>query len=440
MDAHGTGAQALLTANGQVNLTATTVTLTAAGEIVIEGGDEAANGATVKADESTSAKLISDGSVNIKGGTVSLTATTGNLDISGGYGGGSHTHIQASSGGLASISAKTGVNITATTFTAATKGNTLELRGAGGSGGDDTSLYANGSGAQALLTVNGQVNVTATTVTLTRCERDRDRRQWRRRRPDATVKAAGAGASAKLVGDASVNIKGGTVSLTATAGNLDNSAGYGGGSGALVKASYGGLASISAKAGERIIATTAFTAAAGSSLRITAADEAGRDASLNAHASDAQALMNVDHRITLSAPTVSLNGGTSIFIGGGGEDGSGASVKAGAGGSAALTTNASVNITAATAFTAALTGATAHGDIELHGGSRGGRGASIGASGSGAKATLSGNDDVNITATGGTITLQTGKHVGASLEISAGSETAENMSATATCREPPQRP
>ena len=62
-------------------------------------------------------KVSGDGSVTIKTGVLSVTG--GNfVNISAGYGGGSHDLQKASYGGLTSVSAKTGVNITATAFTA----------------------------------------------------------------------------------------------------------------------------------------------------------------------------------------------------------------------------------------------------------------------------------------------------------------------------------
>lgn len=134
--------------------------------------------------------------------------------------------------------------------------------------------------------------------------------------------------------------------------------------------------------------------------------------------------------MTINANTVSLAAGSEAGIGAGEGVGAFAFVSAKNGGAANLIANRDLDITAKTAFSMTLTGSASRGSLEIFAGEDIGYGGYALVGNGGGKATKTISDDVNLNVTGatGTITLNTGKHKDAGVDIYTGSQIGDGAS------------
>jgi filamentous hemagglutinin family protein len=453
-DDHGIAA---LTGSGDVNVTATaagagitvrTGKVTNA-TVFLQQGSNQGIGASVAAYGGSAAELVS-ANVNLTApGTVSVTATKGNVQIAG-----SNFHYPSESnfsigghdgqnvlvnapGGVGTFTANDNVNIAATTITV--KAGAF-LDGTTSTGGDitvQTAPSGNAEGANATagshgsatLSVNDQVNFKATgKLTFTAagsldigraCCSDHIA-------AGARAQASGSGAKATLNLNESTLLQG-NAAVTLTAGDDISISTVSGPSGASAAAGAAagakGTATYSETGQMNIVTSGAFSAKAGDDVEFFAGDGA-RFGYASASGAGAKATHTEDASFNLTASTVTIAAGSSIDVSGGDGVAWDARAAASRGGVATLTDNRTMNITAKSAISMSLTGSDSEGEINVGTDSSAavGRGAGAFVPSHGGKATISanGSTNLNVTGAGGTITLDAGKHTGAAINVRSG--------------------
>ncbi|HEY1774508.1 MAG TPA: hypothetical protein VGH91_15095 [Gammaproteobacteria bacterium] len=560
--ASGEGGVAQINANGQVNITAPTVSLTAGHQIFLYGGNREGSYASVTAQSSGAASVKAQEAITIAGAhgvtaALSGSGSGGVIALFAGSGGGADAFVETTDHGKATLTGSGDVNVTAlgsgagiSMLTGKHVGATIYLNPGSDQGGE-ASITA--YGGTATETLSGNVNVTAAgTVTITASKGNvgiggsqysvgsgnfgiggNNGRSASVNAPGGTatslindnvnvtaaaiaVKAGsftvGTGTSARatdgnitvhtgLAGDAShaeahagshgsasftvndqVALKA-TGKLTLTAGssvdvghnsNLPHNIGaaaQAGAEGSGAKASLNlnnsmllqGTAAVSITAGDDITLTTvsgeafsfspavftsagaiaggrgtaaynvqdqfnivtngAFSMKAGDEAGLFAGDGANRGYA-NAIGGGATATNTSDGSFNVTAGSVVISAGSDAWVGGGSSVAAAANVTVQRGGVATLTTNRSMNVTAKTAISVSLTGSGSRGYVFV-GNSESdavGLGAEALASSHGGKAKISANASTNLTVTGagGTITLSAGTHKEADILVRTG--------------------
>ncbi len=391
---------------GNVSLSALgTVTLAAGkgnhsyagGDLTIEGASESlASAARAHASNGGKATFAAAGNTTISGGNVSLAGLT--IEIrGGGSGNGNDVHVTASGGGFASVAATALTTIKATGTLTATAVDDMSILGVFGNNGRDVSVSAAGGKA------------TATYIL------------------DESTKLSAAGGISLKAGS-SIDIAG------------QDSSAEGSGSGGKIKAEAQGKATYDQAASVTITTGGTFTAVAAHALSMQGARSMGGFGnSVSAYGGGATAAYVADGTLKLSAKTIklsassmSLHGGLDAARGSSGV-GMGGHAHAKLGGSAALSVDQSLDLTAITAFSAKLTGAGSQNRLQIYGGGKAGVDASASASGALSKATLTTTATANVlvTGAGGTITLSTGKTTDALVYVGGSSNTGSAMHAKA---------
>ena len=405
-----TGATATLTADNGVSITAGgAVTLAARDSVKIEASDSAANQAQVHASSGGIAKLTAKSAVSITaGGAFTATAVTGSITISAGERGGVSASVTAGSG-TATLTADDGVHITAKGAMTLKAGDGVFISGSD-EPGSQANVHATAKGtatetalSNVTITAGGAFTATAGSGSLYILGSD-DAGE------SASVTAKGSHANASLTADSGVHlIAGGSVTLKAF-DELHILGGDAAGYSATVSASNGGVAAEIAKGSVTITTGGNFTASAGhSSLEIYGGSEAGESATVKAKGTGVTATLTADSGVHITAPgNISLTaGGSNLSVEGEDDAGYSASVTANSGGVATETAFGNVTLAAGGSLKA-----TAHSTVFMSASSKAGYNASVTATGTGAKASLTADTGVTVTAVGN-ITLK--GHFGVSL-------------------------
>ena len=434
LSANGASAAALVNANNSVNISALSVTLAAngsggtSGGMFIYGGSRAAYSASLTAKNHGVATEIMNAAVNItavKSITAQLTggSSSQSLQIHGGNSGAKSAGVTASSAGRATLSDNNGVNLKVTGL-----GGAITLQ-TGPEVNASLSIYAGNYNAKsasvdahvggvATLTANDGVNLTAPgTITVAANHGELSiYGGFAGVGQNAVTVAGGAGAAATINDTATVNIKGATVNLAAS-GSLDI---YGGwesaGRHASVNGDSGGVAKTTIDTTANITAAGNINVTAGGSMYVFGGyRNDGRSANVQANAATAS-LTITDGSKLAAGGNITLTGARSVYVygaSGGGLAGA-ALVSGSAAGKASLTVTGNVSIAAGRAFTAK-----ANDDLYVYGGSYVARyelfgassslliGARALANGANASAKFTAQANVSITA-GGPVTLAAG--------------------------------
>lgn len=359
-----------------------------------------------------------------KGGlTLTQTTTTGSsrISIGGGSSAGAVAHLEATGGATATLTGNEGVAMKAANI--AITGHNVHIFGARhGARGASTGYGSNfvRHHHNATSSHGSTSSHTSTSFTSTQPQVNH---------------AGGANSKLTLNADTSMSLQAGTISLTANDGNLGLFAGSYGGTHVRMTASNSGSAMVTDNTSLTIKANTAFTATAKGAngvLQIAAANAAGFGAHVGASGEGGVAKFTVDGQVNITAPTVSLTAGHQVLLFGGNREGSEARVTAGSSASALLTTETALNVAGAKGVTIGLSGSGNGGIVALWAGSGGGKDAFVETTGHG-QATIIGSGDVNVTTTaaGTGITVQTGKHNGATLYLNPGSDQGSGASVAA---------
>ena len=430
------GAVANIVDNGQVNITAATVALSASGTIGVFGGAFAASSASAYANFLGSANINANAAVNITGkSNVSLkllgTGSGGGIGIGGGISAAWHATASADThGGKATITGVGDVNIKATAAGAPitiTNGahNSASIFIGGGSHVASSAFAGASFAGSAAVNASANVNITAPgSLTITAGNHGNL----------AILGGSNAGAFAfefaGSSGKAVINANAG-VNLTAVAGAVNATAGgdvmVAGGAGSesflsadavVVASGVGAVADYTAKSGVSISAHTSMTLTAGGALTVAGGDF--KDAREFA-VSNGAASVNMDASVALKAlTTMTISAGTGdVTVRGGDEAGilgnlffSPSNAIPSIGGDLKGTVNVGTTISAGADVTLKaggdLTVMAGAGEVMNVGGIRINGGlAVIGDRWQGGTASLSGNDAVSVTA-GHNLTLTAG--------------------------------
>lgn len=356
--ASGPNATATMTVAAGVNLNATNGAVTLSntgGDILLQAGSSNAGSASAQANDSGSANMTVDGSLNITATSVMLSASS-DAKVGGGDYNGEDAKAQAQTGGIAALTANAGVSIkTGGDFTAQAGG--LSIYGASESNGHSASAAASSS-ASAKVVADGRVNITAGgDFTASATNGPLEIFGGKKTNASHAKVKANFGGSAKLNADASVNIKAGGAVTLATLGTGSNAhlSIYGGssdnGQGAVASASSVGTARLTANTSVNITAGGAFVATAGGNLYVYGQNKYnGSSGSAHAH-NRGQASYTADGSVNITAASIRFNTGTNGDIGiSGGYSYNGAYGSAFATnlGTALYTADAAVNLTATT--------------------------------------------------------------------------------------------
>ena len=343
-------------------------------------------GATAQVTGSGNVILNAKGDVSI---TTTNNASGSGVRISGGYGAGNMAQASAQNGGVAGVNAVSGISIAAGGNLTLTSARNLQVRG--------------GNAAAKGASSSHHVSFTQKCVDSVGCS------SFSFNTTDSAnpVKAVGKGAIARSTADASITLSGTNVALTGSSVEL-----LGGGSGAgygVLIASYGGLASASAKAGVSVTAKQVLTAQAANSIYIEAGGGLAGSANLVTSGVKSQALVNADAGVNLKAASATLTAASGLIITAAGSQASNAGVFAnGRGAKSSLDVHDSVNlnVTGALAMTAST------GQVYVAGGSLFGENATVRGTGVSNSALLGGDAAVNINA--GSIAITAGSDIGIS--------------------------
>jgi filamentous hemagglutinin family protein len=455
--------KAAFTGSGDVNVTATSAGITIAtgkhvgANVFLEAGSDQGQGASIKAYGGTATETVSSNLNLTASGTVSITATKGNVNIasskfnfgsSSGFtiGGNNGAGVKVGApGGTATFLANDNVNITAAAITVKAGAFTNGTHSTDGNIAVHTDIQGNarsasvdaGSSGAANFTVNDQVSLKASGALTLTAGGDVDVGSNCCGSPHhlavgATARAGGSGAQATLNMNESTLLQG-TAAVTITAGSdatLTTVSGASGVTGSHATSGHAGAIAIGkatatfSELGQlNIVTGGAFTMKAGDDASMFAASGA-KNAYASASGAGATATNTDDESFNLSARSVTINAGNEIFVGGGEQVAWDATATARHGGIATFNANRSMNVTAKSAISMSLTGSGNEGEISFGADSSGavGRGAGAFASSHGGKAkiTANGSTNLNVTGTGGTITLSAGKHTDAEIKVRTG--------------------
>jgi hypothetical protein len=404
---HADAGTATLTADGSVNLSALgAVTIADShGSLSIYAGNSEGAHALAEGSNDGNAKVAANGSLNIKGGNVTFTA--GNtMEVYGGYDNVGVHALASGEQGVGTVTIDARNNITATgNFTAFAGESMYFYAGALSNAASAAARADDGGGAKATLTSQTDLNVKAGgSINL---KTGAGYLYIYGNSNDAGLKAdasAGSHATATLTATGNVNFTAGG-NFTAAAGssdlyifgghNVDHSAN-------VFAAGAAGVAKLTTQANVTITAKGAVSLTAGSgsddTAFIYARNSQGGSVGGHAHVTGSTAgIASLD-----AEGTVKVNAGGALTIGGynaqfsaGDKAGSAAVIK-GMTGTATETANASISLTAGTTLTTTLQG----GNLNIDGGSVGGRNALISGTGAHAKATLTDTQTVSLTAAG----------------------------------------
>jgi filamentous hemagglutinin len=409
----------------------------------------ASNGATATLDQDATLSFNASGL---------FSADFGNITIRGGRGGLEAAQAIAKAGGaVASLMTEDSVSITA--GSAKLIGSTVTLAGAAGAYASGSTFgtpiiiqaaEANAFGkATATLKESGALNLAITgalTISASHAASHAITLQGGASSNGygGSAFAQGAHAAANFSADGSLNIKAGSVTVTGNSGagilvGSQGGAGHAGDATGL----QAGNATYTEKNAINITATKALSLTATGPINIAGGSRAGLEAKASAASAGIATLTGSDG-VNLKGGSVSLSAGEGINILGGDDAAAGlffpssdtvhASAVARGKSKASFTEQAGVNITAATAFSAVLTGSASNAGIYLRGGSLDGSLARVTGQ-TGGTAKLSVNAGIGITVTGatGTVVINTGSHtIAPTLNILGGLNAGKQMQVLAS--------
>ncbi len=464
------GAVTSVTATSAVNLSAAgAVSITAGhGSVGIYGASCVDCYNSVKATgKGAQATVTGNGSVSIKGGSVALTAgTAADMLIEPYYYAGYSDDVTGASGGAAAVNANAGVTIAAAGNFSAKAGKKIVLQNGYY---DAYDAYAIGkTGGTATIDTNASLTITAGGTLKASAGTGIDAGIAGSVGYDAHASADTGGKANLNINDHMSLVAGGALSLKATAGNMsiyggdetayeaEADASNGGQANLIVNTSIsikgssltisalGAGADVDAHTGEdagsdasiyatnaaahaamtidaniSLVATTGvFTASAGGSISLTPGESNVEDAFVGAKGVGATAKIITDNSVAVSGKSVVLKAADDISLHGGYYADYGARGYGSSGGVATLSTKASLNITASSAFSALITGA-GHGQgLSIYGGYETGYNAEAhGLVGGKASLTDDASVDITVTAATGKVNLNTGAETSAYLDI-----------------------
>jgi filamentous hemagglutinin family protein len=380
VSASNAGAAASLIENSSVTLTATSgnVNIKAGGALDIRGQEYYAGyDNDVYGKRGATANLTADGGVNISGAAVSVTAAGSHLYVFGGSEAGAYNSVKASDGGAATLTGDASVNITASSgFTATLKGSHshayLDIYG-GVYAGYDNKVYAD-SGAKATLNGNAGVSIDA--------------------------------------GTGAINVK-----LTGTHAGSNYIEVYGGDYAAydlFASASDGGVAVLDGNAAVDLLAGNVLISDKTGYVGIFGDGDAADDADAEAAGTGAKVTVTGIGGVNIKVSgAVTVQAGTGASIYGGGDVAADADATADSGGVASVSGVESVTITAGGAFTAS-----AGSDLNIFGGSKAGYDTEV-ETYTGGVGKASGLANVSIKA-GGAVAIKAGTAASDTLDIHGG--------------------
>ena len=450
VNALGAGANANMTVNGGLNISATAMTFKGNGAISFAGGASGGShgnlaNARVNASSGAHANVIETSALNINDiGAFSASASHGSVVITGGRRmNAAGLHAGAVNAGVATVKADGSATLKA--------GGNININAGGGSVYLGGGLQNNASSASALASINGVTTVTSLTNLSITAGGDlivhghagsssgvfvRGGAQVAR---NATAQGK-LGGKATLTADGSVTLSAKHVTLASNlSGSVDIRGGVSAAQGAKAIGTKG-TAALSAKSGVTITAANAFTASlAGAGtiddVVIEGGSHAGSRASANATAGGIASLTGsagVHVTVTGAAGTITVTTGTrtngGVQIGGGSNVGHSAVAFDSNGGAATLTLmgNAGLSALGAVAITAGK------GSLDIFGGLRGvGHKATATAKLAGSKATDTIDASVAIKAASLTLTGGSGINIEGGLGIG-GSSLVDGNHMTAT--------
>ena len=431
--AHLTGAQATFSQDDRLNVSANTVALSAGHSMQAAAGELNGWRGFASASGPATATLSANNGLNITAVNAISMMLTGSPAIGGGLllnGGGSAglgAEAQAVNGGKATLSELSDLNLkvtgaTGTITLSAGKHTGASLAIHSGRPGQFLSSSSLSAGFGAVAANGGVAAATATgNVTLSAAGAlalnagiggNLALKGGGNIASSAFVLASGSKAKATATASAVTSLSGGTVTLTA-GGNISLAAAHDLAGFAGVHGVNGGAAALTAQSGLKIATPGAFTATAGSNLKITGNGSNGTHASYGSvgHRADvtasfaaAQATLTATDTIQIAAAAVTLKASNgSLSIDAGGFTAASAHVDAAAhGDKATLSADDSVTITAT--HNVIATGA----NISVAGGAGDFSKSMNVFAGSGATAKLAANSGVNIRAGGGLALTATG--------------------------------